>query len=362
MLQKEVKVLRISFVMMGIKDHSTGGYAFNFHMAQGLAAAGHQVDVIHYKTIPEQIRGSRYRGSLHVLKRVLKNKPDLLIVSKSYSFMALLRMVLPFSGIPVLYMVHHLEWHDREDAGSVFRKAMVRWFLRCASGIWVNSGSTASDVELLGLPVELMTIVPPGMNRFPVSSFKERKKPVRIITAGTVCPRKDQLTLVKSCGMIKDLEFSLEILGDESADPQYAALVRNEVESLGLAERTVFHGHLSRDQLERLYGECHIFANLSRWEGYGMAVAEALWAGLPVIAADAGAVPELISHAVEGYLVKPGDAEDCARRLRELVSDGTLRETMSSNARRKAGDLFTWEDSRREFIKLAERTCSRPDK
>lgn len=344
---------------MGIKDHSSGGYAFNFQMADGLSEAGHQVDVVHFKTIPEHIRGSRFHGSLHVLRRVLSYKPDLLIVSKSFSFMAPLRIILPLLGIPVLYLVHHLEWHDREDSGSSFREKTIRWFLGCASRIWVNSRSTASDLELLGISDGKMTIIPPGLDRFPVSSYSEKKEPVRIITAGIVSPRKDQLTLVKSCSMIKDLDFTLEILGDETAEPEYSLMVRQAVESLGLSDRTIFHGHLSRAQLENTYRESHIFANLSRWEGYGMAVAEAMWAGLPVVAADAGAVPELVSPGVEGFLVKPGDEEGCARCLRELVSDGELRKTMSGNARTRAKSLFTWDDTRREFIKLAEQTCSR---
>ena len=349
--------MRITFIMLGLRDHSTGGYAFNFRMAGALEKAGHSVRIIHFNTLPARLRGSRIGGSLYVLKEVLKERPDLLVVSKSYSFMGPLRLILPVLDIPVLYMVHHLEWHDREDDVSPPRRALVRWFLSSGDRVWVNSGCTASDVVSLGIPPNRISIVPPGYEPFPVTPYEERELPVRIISVGTLCPRKDQLTLVRSCAELKELDFQLHILGDESADPAYSAEVRELVTSSGLDSRVFFHGHLSEEELHRFYGGSHIMANLSRWEGYGMAVVDALQSGLPVVAADAGAVPELLNHGVEGYLVPPGDSKTCAEYLGNLISSGTLRRELSMNAVKRAGELFTWDITEEEFIRLAASLC-----
>lgn len=342
--------------MLGLKDYSTGGYDFNSRMAAALEAAGHSVCVLHYNTIPERIRGSRFRGSLHVLNSVLRNRPELVIVSKSYSFMAPLRLMLPFLSVPVLYMVHHLEWHDRKEGASLPRRNVVRWLLGSGDRVWVNSASTAADVASLGIPTDRTVVIPPGFARFAVAPRERGEEQVRILTVGTLCPRKDQLTLVRACGELPDLDFQLHIAGDESADPEYSNEVRSLVEETGIAGRTVFHGHLSMDGLHRIYGESHILANLSRWEGYGIAVAEAMWAGLPVVAADAGAVPELVEDGIQGFLVPPGDSDHCAGRLRELITDEALRSAMSRRARLRAEGLFTWQDTGREFVKLVEST------
>jgi len=350
--------LRISFIMLGFRDHSTGGYSFNFRMIRALEEAGHRVDVVHYTTLPARLRGSRLRGSFHVLTSVLKKHPDLVIVSKSYSFMAPLRVLLPFIRIPVLYLVHHLEWHDRAEAGSRGRRAIVRWFLNSGWKIWVNSGSTADDVVSLGIAREKIAVVPPGFERFQVSDYEKRELPVRILSVGTLCPRKDQLSLVRSLADLRDLNFELHILGDESTDVLYSRKVRDEAQVGGIGERTFFHGHLCVEELHRMYNESHILANLSLWEGYGIAVAEALWAGLPVIAADAGAVPELVEDGVQGFLIPPGDTVFCSGRLRELIADDVTRKRMSDNARKRAEELYTWQDTEREFVKLAEMTGS----
>ncbi len=348
--------------MLGLRDHSTGGYAFNFRMAEALEKAGHTMSIIHFNTLPARLQGSRIGGSLHVLKEVLKERPDLLIVSKSYSFMGPLRLLLPLLGIPVLYMVHHLEWHDREDDVSGLRRALVRWFVTGGDMVWVNSGCTASDVASLGIPSERISVIPPGYQAFSVPPYHERELPVKIITVGTLCPRKDQLTLIKSCAGLGELDFQLHILGDESTDPEYSRRVRRLVDSADLSSRVFFHGHLPLNDLQKFYGECHILANLSRWEGYGMAVVDALQSGLPVVAADAGAVPELIEHGVQGYLIPPGDVAACTEYLRDLISSGTLRLELSINAGKRAAELFTWEKTEKEFTRLAESLCPNKEK
>ncbi len=350
--------MNITFVMLGLRDHSTGGYAFNFRMVKALEEAGHSVSPVHWGTVPPGVRGSRLRGSLHVLGHVLKHPPDLLIISKSYSFMFPLRMLLYLRRLPVLYMVHHLEWHDRDQSGSGARRRIVRWFLGAGDRIWVNSGSTAGDVASLGIPTGRMTVVPPGYTPFPVTPYRLRETPVQILSVGTICPRKDQLTLVEGCAALEDLDFQLHILGDESADPGYAARVRELAASSGISGRVFFHGHLTLEELRGFYRTGHILANLSRWEGYGMAVAEALQSGMPVVAAGAGAVPEIVEDGVEGFLVPPGDAAMCSLRLRELITGAPLRERMSENCLKRAESLYTWADTAREFTKLAETAAS----
>ncbi len=345
--------MKVTFLMLGLKDFSTGGYYFNNKVSDALVNAGHSVDVIHFNTVPVKVQGSKWRGSLFVLQRVLSFKPDVLVVSKSYSFMVLLRILLFFKSIPVLYLVHHLEWHDRSGGVSNVRKSLVRWFISAGKRVWVNSKSTADDVLALGISEEKLVIIPPGFEQF--ESHVQRKTTVSILCVGTVCERKDQLTLVKACSLLKDRDFTLYILGDETTDPGYASNVRAEAESL--AGKIIFMGHLTTEELYNMYNQCHFLANLSRWEGYGIAVVEALWAGLPVLAVNAGAVPELVTDGYNGFLIEPGDVKTCSERILTLLEDSELRKKMSINACASAEKLFTWPDTGREFVKLVEETA-----
>lgn len=343
--------------MLGLRDYCSGGYYYNFKMAEALRQAGHEIDVVHFTTIPEKIRGLRIRTSLHLLRRVLKHKPDLIVISKSYSFMAPLRLLLSVRKYPVLYMVHHLVWHDRSGDVSSARKGIVRWFLSCGRKIWVNSLSTSNDVVSLGIPEERLCIIQPGFDRFELDPESRTKQPVFILSVGAICPRKDQLTIVKACAGLGNIYFHLLILGDETVDPCYAEAVRKEADTDLLRGKVTFMSHVSQDDLHKLYNKSHILANMSHWEGFGSAVVEAMWAGLAVVAADAGAVPELITHGVNGYLIPPGNEKECTKYLRELIDNAILREKMSAAAHMMAENLFTWQDNEREFVKLAEETA-----
>ncbi len=345
--------MKVTFLMLGLKDFSTGGYYFNNKVSDALVDAGHSVDVIHFNTVPVKVQGSKWRGALFVLRRVLSFKPSIIVVSKSYSFMILLRMLLFFKSIPVLYLVHHLEWHDRRGRVSNVRKFLVRWFISVGKRVWVNSKSTADDVVELGIFKEKLVIIPPGFEQFRLNA--NRSSEISILCVGTVCERKDQLTLVKACSLLKARDFTLYILGDETTDPEYASNVRAEAESL--AGKVIFMGHLTTEELYAMYNQCHFLANLSRWEGHGIAVVEALWAGLPVLAVNAGAVPELVTNGYNGFLIEPGDVKACAERLLILLEDSDLREEMSLNAHVRAEKLFTWSDTGREFVKLVEETA-----
>ncbi len=205
-------------------------------------------------------------------------------------------------------------------------------------------------------------MIPPGYTPFPVTPYGLRETPVKILSVGTLCPRKDQLTLVESCARLEDLSFRLHILGDESADPGYASRVRELAGSSGISGRVSLHGHLTQEELRGFYSNGHILANMSRWEGYGMAVAEALQSGMPVVAAGAGAVPEIVEDGVEGFLVPPGDAALCALRLRELITGAKLRERMSESCLKRAESLYTWADTAREFTNLAETAANHKEK
>ena len=342
--------------MLGLKDHSTGGYHFNFKMVDALRNAGHDIDIVHFTTIPQRIRGSRAGGSFYILRRVLKYKPDLIVISKSYVFMIPLRLLLSFRKYPVLYL-DHLEWHGSTGLIHRIRRLFVYWFLSSGKRVWVNSRSTATDVVSLGIPEEKICIIPPGFHKFDLNPANRRSKPVKILSVGTICPRKDQLTLVKACGMLGNREFQLLIPGDETTHRDYVEAVRREADSDQLRGKVSFPGHISQDDLRDMYDQSHILANLSHWEGYGIAVAEALWAGLPVLAADAGSVPELVTHGENGFLIPPGDVEGCADHLKKLIDDDTLRDRMSETAHKRAEKYFTWYDTGREFVKLAEETA-----
>jgi len=96
-----------------------------------------------------------------------------------------------------------------------------------------------------------------------------------------------------------------------------------------------------------------VFVLASRFEGYGMAYAEAIARGLPVIGTSAGAIPETVPPGT-GIIVKPDDSPALADALRKIIEDPTERLRLRSAAGAAGARLPTWQDSAKIFSRAIE--------
>lgn len=123
------------------------------------------------------------------------------------------------------------------------------------------------------------------------------------------------------------------VTGDGPARKQCEELARG----LGLAENFVFTGFVPSAVLPRLYAASDCFVTASRFETQGIALLEAMACGVPCVGARALAVPEAVRDGFNGFLFKPGDEEDCARKiLRVLQAPPREARRLSKNARATA--------------------------
>ena len=120
-----------------------------------------------------------------------------------------------------------------------------------------------------------------------------------------------------------------------------------------LGERVQVLGAVSDGRITSLYGESDVFVLASRFEGYGMAYAEALAHGLPVVGTTGGATPETVPPDA-GILVVPGDVAALAEALHRLISDRAERDRLAAAARAAAAALPTWQDSAKLFAAAIE--------
>jgi glycosyltransferase involved in cell wall biosynthesis len=105
-----------------------------------------------------------------------------------------------------------------------------------------------------------------------------------------------------------------------------------------------FVGDVEAAALELCYDAADVFVLATLQETYGMAVAEALAHGLPVVSTTTGAIPTLVGRDA-GLLVPPGDVDALAEALSRIILDGRLRAGLASGARRVRETLPTWEDA-----------------
>jgi glycosyltransferase involved in cell wall biosynthesis len=159
--------------------------------------------------------------------------------------------------------------------------------------------------------------------------------------------------LVAALATLADLPWRLSIVGDRSRDVKAVADLDKEIAHLGLSSRIIFLGAVSRACLADQFFSADLFVLASRFEGYGMAYAEAIAHGLPVIGTIAGAIPETVP-AGAGILVRPNDSFALARALRRLIEEPDERRKLAVCARKAATRLPSWRDSAKIFAGVLE--------
>jgi glycosyltransferase involved in cell wall biosynthesis len=130
--------------------------------------------------------------------------------------------------------------------------------------------------------------------------------------------------------------------------------LRADIERLRLSLRVAVEDAVSDERLAALYAASEVFVLASHYEGFGMAYAEAIAHGLPVIGTTGGAIPDTVP-ASAGVLVPPGNAPALAATLRHLIEDTAARDALAAGARAAADKLPTWRGSAEKFSQAIER-------
>jgi glycosyltransferase involved in cell wall biosynthesis len=153
---------------------------------------------------------------------------------------------------------------------------------------------------------------------------------------GGLIPHRDQATLIRAIAIIRRSgpQVKLLLVGDGPERVRLESLAR----TLDLADNVLFAGY--RDAGDLLCA-MDLYVNPCLDEGFGIAVIEAMLAGLPVVIARAGSHPELIVDGQSGFLYQAGDPDALAARLLQLIHDPDDARRMGAKARMHAEKHFT---------------------
>jgi phosphatidyl-myo-inositol dimannoside synthase len=203
-----------------------------------------------------------------------------------------------------------------------------------------------------GIPRSSIAVVAEPLDGAPWAELPTRARltspePV-ILSVAHQYPRKDTVTLVRAMSLLQDRHPSvrLRIIGGGPELPALHALVG----TLKLEDRVTLEGAVPENEVVRqAYAQADIFALPSRQEGFGIVFLEAMAAGLPVVAARAGGVPEVVVEGETGLLVPPGDVHALAGALSSLLRNPMQRTRLGAAGRRRS-ELFTPELVARAFL------------
>jgi len=346
-------VKHFAFAVPGDLATPTGGYAYDRRIIAELKALGWQVDVVGLGDGFPRPSAEQKAFAQAKLAEVAKGTP---IVIDGLAFGVLPEAARAlYRDYPLIGLVHHplaLETGlSAPDAAAM--KSSEKAALAATQGVIATSDLTARLLAKdYDVPFGSIAVAPPGTDRA-ASRAAKAGETVRLLSIGSIVPRKGYDVLIAALATLTDLPWHLTIAGDRTRDAETAARLDADIARHKLGNRIDVLGAVSDEAIADLYSQSDVFVLASRFEGYGMVFAEALARGLPVIGTTGGAIPETVPKDA-GVLVPPDDAAALAAALREVITNGKTRDSLAAAARASAAKLPTWQDSAKLFAKAIE--------
>jgi glycosyltransferase involved in cell wall biosynthesis len=227
--------------------------------------------------------------------------------------------VARFGGRPFVVTLHGSGSAGRFSDVELARRRprLVHALLGRAAAVICVSETVAAAVRATGVEA---VVIPNGV-RIP-DEVGAPADPAEVLYVGRLAPEKNVDTLVGALG-----DLNLVVAGDGP--------------SRGLVPSAL--GAVPHAEVERLLERASIVVAPSEREGFGLAAAEAMAFGRPVVAAAGGALLELVEDGVTGILVPPRDAAALREAVERLLADPELRERLGREARTRARECFGWD-------------------
>ncbi len=238
----------------------------------------------------------------------------------------------------------HNEPHDRK--AKLMERALLPRALRRATHIFTVSETTKRDLMLRFPSVSGVTVLGAGslLGRMQPNTPDRRT----ILCVGTLCPRKNQLRLIEAYRRLPQaLRQSHRLVLAGGRGWCDANIVRAAHETPGVE----WIGYVNEGTYRMLLQECTVFAFPSLYEGFGMAILDAMQLGVPVLASNRGSLVEVSGDAA--LIVDPENVTSVASGLERLLTDPLLRNRLQESGPRQAAK-FSWENAVDRFLKAVE--------
>jgi glycosyltransferase involved in cell wall biosynthesis len=185
----------------------------------------------------------------------------------------------------------------------------------------------------------------PGLDPAPPASRRPADSPLRLLTVASHLPVKGLLEAVDALAPLSNRDWQWDIVGDDSLDAAYSRRLADAVAAPPFAGRVRLLGARSHEEVQRRLAGVDLLLAPSRFESLGMAIREAMAAGLPVAAFDVGGVSESVVHGMTGLLAPAGNVGALQAALARLLDDPALRRRLGEAALEASRSFPGWGDT-----------------
>ncbi|GAA4890565.1 glycosyltransferase family 4 protein [Streptomonospora salina] len=391
--------LRVALLSYRSKPHCGGQGVYVRHLSRELTALGHDVTVFSGQPYPDLDDGvalermpsldlyndaapfttpplRRWRDWIDVLEvatmwtagfpepltfslralRELRRRTDEFDVVHDNQTLGYGQLGIQAAGLPMVTTIHHPITVDRrieiEQTKGLKRLGKRRWYsfvgmqgrvARRLDPVLVPSRSSADDiVREFGVRRSAVDVVPLGVDtrRFHPRPESPRTPGRLVCVASADSPLKGVATLLRATAKLAtERDVSLTVV----SKPTPGGATDRLVDELSLRDRVTFVNGIDDTELGDLLAGAEVAVVPSYYEGFSLPAVEAMACGTPLVASRAGAIPEVVGPDGDAArLIEPGDPEELAAVVGDLLDDPARRAAMGESAWNRVQERFTW--------------------
>lgn len=293
----------------------------------------------------------------HLLREVRKTvrewKPDLVYVtptSKCPGFLKdyLLVRMLKREGCRIIAHMHNAGVSERQ--GRWLDNQLYSRFFPNLQVIQLSE-RLYPDIQKY-VPLERVFVCPNGVAEMDLPTVPESLVPT-LLFFSNLLRFKGILDFVDVCKALKEkcIPFRADIAGGETVDLDRAGL-ETLLKASGLESMVSYHGAVYDAEKAALFARADVFVFPSYLEAFGLVAAEAMSAGLPVVATTVGSVPDMVVEGENGFLVAPGDVSALSERVERLLSDPKLRHSMGRAGYDRYREKYSSEQFEKRIVEI----------
>ena len=326
----------------------SGGYGYDRRMIAEWRAGGHRVDV-------QELAGRHPLPDAEAISAAAAawSAAEGVPVIDGLGLPAFAAHAGDFAARRAVGLIHHptcLEPAD-DDTRAALRAIEQRLFPLLARCVVTSETTAATLVQDFAVDPARITTIVPGTEDAPRCTGSGGPT-CRILSVGSLIPRKGHDLLLRALGRLFDLDWQLTIAGG-GVESTHGQALRALAEELNIAQRVTFAGTVVDGELDALWQQADVFALATEYEGYGMAIAEALKRGLPVAITKGGAAGALVPTPPNamgaGIVCDVGDLVTYSKALRRVIFDTDVRADMAEAAWQLGQALPGWPGQARLF-------------
>jgi glycosyltransferase involved in cell wall biosynthesis len=333
----------VVFAVPGDLFLPTGGYAYDRRVLE--LADRHGLDMGHL-ALPSSYPAPTADDLSRTARLVAETPADAILLIDGLAYGAMPPDLIRSFERRIVALVHHPLGFENGLTEERRRELIAneKAALALAERIIVTSPLTARTlIEEFAAPQDKLVVAEPGVDPRPRAEGSGGGG-VAMLALGAISARKGYDLLIEALAPLADRDWSLLSAGATDRAPRLFEDLQRRVAAQRLDRRIAFAGPVADDELAGLFGGADLFVMASHYEGYGMALAEAMACGLPIVTTTGGAAAETVPDDA-ALKVAPGDAGALGAALARALDDATLRQRLAAASWSAGQNLPRWNDT-----------------